>query len=394
MASSRWKRFAFFEKNSLNLDADILEDLIPTTTASAKNLRALSIAASSSLDSVSLCVTTASLPLSVFVNEIEGAPTEERQDNNKNNASIAGFWSSLLACAPESLQEDDARSSLVLPNQGQSVKTLSSIPSSSSSHAMDGLVLIFLTSRDTEFVHCVDITVRCHGMGNEEKDGWRGYFSPLPDSKVLDIASCRDSQGGTYLACLGTSTPTSHTLVVYQDPHLQLTCRKPLQVFDLQNAIAFSTAKSQQQQWNSNNDGEAYLVDIVPGMVAVGTRNGAVLIYAFNEGKYILRPHLRIPPPPTPDIQVVSVKVAVLPTKAHVFVAYNRESTSTSNSMSTAGLCCYDIPLPSSATTITAPLARHDLDGRFVGSSSLVDCQYGENASRVAKVTVVRYDVL
>jgi hypothetical protein len=387
MASSRWKRFAFFEKNSLNIDADILEDLIPTTTASAKNIRPLSIASSTSLDSVSLCVTTASLPASVFMNEIEGL-AEERRDNNHRNPSIAGFWSSLLACAPDSLQQDDARSSLVLPNQGQSVKTLSSAKPSSSSNAMDGLVLIFLTSRDTEFVHCVDITVRSHGMGNEEKDGWRGYFSPFTDSKVMNIASCRDSQGGTFLACLGTSTATSHTLVVYQDPHLHLTCRKPLQVSALENATAFSIVKSQQQQWNLNIDGEAYLVDIVPGMVAVGTRNGAVLIYAFSEGKNVLRPHLRIPPPPISDIQVVSVKVAMLPTKAHVFVAYNRESTSTS--MSTAGLCCYDIPLPSSATTITAPLARHDLDGRFVGSSSLVDCLYGENASRVPKVTVVR----
>eukprot|EP00532_Pseudo-nitzschia_australis_P004618 CAMPEP_0168197752 /NCGR_PEP_ID=MMETSP0139_2-20121125/21360_1 /TAXON_ID=44445 /ORGANISM="Pseudo-nitzschia australis, Strain 10249 10 AB" /LENGTH=77 /DNA_ID=CAMNT_0008122301 /DNA_START=49 /DNA_END=279 /DNA_ORIENTATION=- len=75
MASSRWKRFAFFEKNALSLPSEVLEDLLPTggessnsnskinNRRSANSLSEGPSDASPSNNKVSLAVTTAALPL-------------------------------------------------------------------------------------------------------------------------------------------------------------------------------------------------------------------------------------------------------------------------------------------------------------------------------------------
>ena len=78
MASSRWKRFAFFEKQTLSLPPEVLEDLIPAgpdsygnnnsrrsirTTAAANHHPRRQQAERICHDFVSLTVTTAALPL-------------------------------------------------------------------------------------------------------------------------------------------------------------------------------------------------------------------------------------------------------------------------------------------------------------------------------------------
>jgi hypothetical protein len=128
--------------------------------------------------------------------------------------------------------------------------------------------------------------------------------------------------------------------------------------------------------WNQSKDGNASSVDIVPGIVAVGTDKGGVHVFTYGGGRHILRPYLTIPPPPSLGMSVVTCKISLSAEKAGVFVAYRRTS-SASSPRSTAGVCCYDMPLPGpTPTQVSAPSARHDLDGRHVPFSSLCDAVF------------------
>lgn len=125
--------------------------------------------------------------------------------------------------------------------------------------------------------------------------------------------------------------------------------------------------------WNEAKDGKARIVDIAPGVVAVGTDKGSVHIFAYSETKQVLRPFLTIPPPPLPGMSVATCKISLSKDKASVFVAYQRTSNA-SSPRSSAGVCCYDMPLPGpNSPSVSAPSARHDLDGRSVPTSSLCD---------------------
>lgn len=152
-----------------------------------------------------------------------------------------------------------------------------------------------------------------------------------------------------------------------------LTCwfsRRPLTTPEKLEAPTFTL----DSEWNVPKDGYATVVDIVPGIVAVGTDKGAVHIFTFGGGRHILRPYLTIPSPPTSGMSVATVKLSVGGDKASVFVGYRRSSTASSPRGSTAGVSCYDMPLPGpSPSPISAPSARHDLDGRHVPSPGLCD---------------------
>lgn len=132
--------------------------------------------------------------------------------------------------------------------------------------------------------------------------------------------------------------------------------------------------------WNEDSSGKLTAVDIVPGIVAVGTEKGGIQVFTYGGGKHILRPYLRIPSPPSNDMSVVSCKISVGAEKVSVFVAYRRRQASgtsgiSSSPRSAAGVSCFDMPIPrgTSPSALSAPSARHDLDGRIVLSSSLCD---------------------
>lgn len=411
MASSRWKRFAFFDRHTLSLPSEVLEDIISirSSDGSRRSLRSLDLAGQeASDDSVSMVVTTAALPLAS--KPVQTSVDTKSQPKDVQEA-LTGMWSSLSACTSPALAgsedvESDSEGPLVqLPSQGQMRET----NISKSSDFVDGLVLAFVTSRDTELVHCFDTTVRCNppatGMKDmEDLDGWRGYFAPFakpPASErrsqseiasehidetesssvsLVSLACCRSqtAHGAVLLACLGRNK-----LCVWEDPHLNLSCRRPLTSPPaVPEAKVYTTATD----WSAN-DGEGRVVDIVHNMVAVGTDAGVVLVYVSSPHRSTLHSYLRIPAPPAGGMEAVSVKISLSPEKANIFVAYRRQAATTSQA-STAGICCYDVPLPGpSPTTLSAPSARHDLDGRFVGSSSLVD-SHGTNSG--LQVTVVR----
>ena len=350
--------------------------------------------------------------------------------------------------------------------------------------SLDGLVLAFLSSPETDFVHCVDVTVRCNpplAIHNndaitstaaaspdqrdlEDMDGWRGYFCPFAgfetstsstnsDHALRDLAICRlaTQHQAVHVACL-----SKHRLTIWEDPHLHLLCKRPfmspvaapadakLWQTSLLPASSASTTNSNPNNNSGNTssntqnsaavttggsasantaaaDGEFAAVDLSPGIVAIGTTMGVVLVYAYDAesksaGQRTMRRYLRIPPPSLGNsidpLQVVSVKVFAHGDKVSVFCGYNKraatsslsENTTTGNTNATApaaaGLCCYDMPRPSanSAQTIAAPSARHDLDGRYIVSGGLVDAppqhQSSSPSTTSPRLTVARPDGL
>jgi hypothetical protein len=446
MASSRWKRFAFFERHTLNLPSEVLEDLIPLGSdahSTRRSLRSLSLAGEgSSNDSVSLVVTTAALPLTSRPKEKDPSKTSssslgDSNQNDTNTDALEAMWTSLTACAaiqfdPENDEQGQTQTPMVqLSSQAQLPRSRPATTTAiqemaqgvgASQPATDGLVLAFVTSSDTELVHCFDVTARCNPPITEitkeleDLDGWRGYFaaftkpvrarrtthddvvaehieSAADSERVIGLATCRLQRGhkAVHVACLARTQ-----LCVWEDPHLHLSCRRPLtSPASTEDAKIYHLSTL----WNSANDGFCQVVDIVPGIVAVGTDTGAVLVFSYDESKNTsLKRYLRIPPPPAGGLEVVSVRVCVSlgdsnnnnnnnNAKASIFVAYRRSSNATAQ-MSTAGICCYDMPLPgNSSASISGPSARHDLDGRYVGSPSLVDAVSSSNGMQM---TVVR----
>ena len=255
MASSRWKRFAFFERNTLSLASEVLEDIIPIGEG-RRSLNALnrpSSKSSANNDSVSLVVTTAALPMnSKPKKDMFGDEKKDPEDS-----AVVDMWSSLAACAPMELPDMmDGASTIRLPSQAQVFEDDTNVPVSKSP-ALDGLVLAFVTSEDTDNIHCFDVTVRCNPSDKnsnkdslEDLDGWRGYLAPFKGQKkphstttntpqssledriisehmeapgkregIVAIATCRASSGHRplHMACI-----TQSKVVVCVDPHLYL----------------------------------------------------------------------------------------------------------------------------------------------------------------------------
>ena len=156
-------------------------------------------------------------------------------------------------------------------------------------------------------------------------------------------------------------------------------------------------------EWNEASYGKLTAVDVVPEIVAVGTDNGTLRIFTYSGGRHVLRPYLTIPSPPSNDMSIVMCKISVGKDKVSVFVAYHRQKRAARGSKvgvspsprTTAGVSCYDMPLPQGAfpAPVSAPSARHDLDGRNVISSSLCDAVTSEKDNEL-QLCVARPDGL
>ena len=390
MASSRWKRFAFFEKHTLSLNNDVIEDLVPAASdESRRSLRTLQAAGEEAGDdSVSLVTVTAALPVNSFDTNSGGTTDDATSDN-----AMQAMWSSLTArtTLPVGGTTEDAASSstlLAIPQQ-PSITTSHTLTSPTS---VDGLVLAFVTSRYTNLIHCVDLTVRCNppdtpGEKPWDLDGWRGYVAPNENAKIVGMSVCRGQPTG---AVLLASITNENQIYVWEDPHLYLSCRRPLTTPVVPNQAKIYTPAG---AWNTAADGKALSIDILwiapSGFVAVGTTTGVVWIYRFGNNQTTLHPHLRIPSPTTETCGgVVSVKLAPDPEDVHkalVFCAYRSTTNTTQGGGGPmAGICCFEMTV-SGRTTTAAPLARHDLDGRSVAFASLVD-SFGGNFYTVVRL--------
>ena len=210
MASSRWKRFAFFERNTLSLPSEVLEDLIPIGGSEGRGSRRsksgmiLAGAEEGGNDAVSVQVSTAALPLN-------SKPVDKGQSSNPDESALNNMWSGLTACFQSELL-DTEDGAIHLPSQAQMLADDSNVISSGKS--LDGLVLVFVASPDTDRVHCFDVTVRCNPPDTSENledlDGWRGYFAPFttpqapsettestedPSMGIMALATCRANEG-------------------------------------------------------------------------------------------------------------------------------------------------------------------------------------------------------
>jgi hypothetical protein len=442
--------------------------------------------------SLSLAVTVASLPWST-----KSVPLGVVQESSAE--VVQGMWTSLDACAALPVLSDGGKKpmegTIALPSQAQLLRDGSTIRDRlSSQECVDGLVLVWASSRATSRVHCIDVTVRCNpplskrsgdsndtsttGNSNmlvsqEDLDGWRGYFAPFAyirhvlasstvptgtantsnlanvaagddgrgdhDDRIIGMAACRVppeararppaiSAPVIHVACA-----SSNQLCVWEDPHLYLSCRRPLALPSASSPPLPTSARIFHLREGNGTDGKYATVDIAPGVVVVGSDTGVVVIYTYNtiSGASSSHPgalpggsmpgptfgslkrYLRIPAPLAGNVEVVSVRIAVQPeyatdktknqsSKASVFVVYRRKASlsndpssalqpgnSSSGSSPLSGISCFDFNLPSMGSSVTAsgPSARHDLDSRFVGSARLVDSFYSE--SHGLQLTVV-----
>ena len=174
--------------------------------------------------------------------------------------------------------------------------------------------------------------------------------------------------------------------------------RRPLSVPEKNEAPTFFL----ESKWSVTNNGKMTAVDVVPGIVAVGTDKGSLHIFTYG-GRNVLRPYLTIPSPPSNDMSVVMCKISVGKDKVSIFVAHHRQKRGSRSSKSSgshtprtsAGISCYDMPLPKGnfPTPISAPSARHDLDGRNVISASLCDAVTNEKENEL-QLCVARPDGL
>jgi hypothetical protein len=438
MASSRWKRFAFFERQTLSLPAEVYEDLfsVEETTNDGSSERTSKETIHKN-ERVSMIVTTAALPvtsrpkLPIINRNIPLNETDIHTETNSNTetGALEAMWASLTACTlPEnslSTTVSPQPNVVTLHSQGRQpiVASVSSNAFTTSTLTLDttatvdGLVLVFASSQETHLIHCFDVTARCNpsnktAVGSDssnDSDGWRGSFAPfrytvsrskesnITNDRIVGMASCR-SGPRLFVVCA-----SEKKLTVVQDPHLHLSCRR----FHSQSSATTAAPDHQQHQLNKQwdlvhpwgaHDGTCRVVDIVAGgMVAVGTTAGAVLVFCYNDKSTTLRPYLRIPPPfaNNTKTQVASVTLALGEDRASVFCTYQENTggetnntTNTSSSSASAGVCCYEMALPTgNNSTASAPSARHDLDGRHVGSSSLVD---SSTTHEGVQITVVR----
>lgn len=420
MNSSRWRRFAFFEKHALSIPSEISGSLIPFSSGGGGGHRDVGSTSTGSFggDTVSLVISTASLPLkskpssqqtqSNTNNTMSGGDYPESSAKHEEAVAVSQFWSTLNACSTPAVPSESASSVplVKLPSQSQSLNERNLGDSLAlGEDALDGLVLVFVASQATPLVHCFDVTVRCNPPDTaenlEDLDGWRGYFAPFSPSLslsdestdvaasegIIAIATCRSntSKGHRplHLACISKGRVS-----VWKDPHLHLSCRLPLVSPRMTEATKYEF-----DFWNSSKDGNPSAVDLAPGIIAIGTDTGAVLVCTYGSStttttnsrgdgsgsgtrKNSINLYLRIPPPPAP-MAAVSVKISRgTPQnnegRVSVFVAYRRSKDSQSGSA--AGVCCYDMPTPTPTSGgISAPSARHDLDGRHVAASGLCD---------------------
>jgi hypothetical protein len=385
MAASRWKRFAFFDRNTLTFPGEVVQDLVPgiDTTISGRRVPSLTLDEG---DTVSMVVSTAALPLMSRPTE-KVATTKSSSDAEK---SLMAMWGTLNACTAPPLEGGNVK----LPSQAQIME--GNLASSVTSQAsLDGLVLVFLASQESDRVHCIDVTVRCNPPNNaaavpedDSLDGWRGYWTPFFNEKpatassrmedriisdhmtagsvdrIVDLATCRQANGKLWVACISNGN-----LIVHEDPHLGLSCRIPLST-TATDTVSYKLAVP----WNGTNQGQAQCVDMTPGLVAVGTDVGSVHIYIAQKG--VLRAALTIPSP-SHNQQVTSLRLSVSSTKVSLFVCYHHRNARNSKPGGPArsgsrGICCYDLGAPNSPT-LSAPQARHDLDSRPIISSRLCD---------------------
>ena len=97
--------------------------------------------------------------------------------------------------------------------------------------------------------------------------------------------------------------------------------RRPLSTSKNTKAPFFSLGS----EWNETSSGTISAVDIVPGIVAIGTDSGGLHVFSYDDKRCVLRPYLSVPPPPSNDMSITMCKISAGKKKVSIFVAYHRQ---------------------------------------------------------------------
>jgi hypothetical protein len=219
MASSRWKRFAFFDRKNFKIPPPIFDDIVPANQNDRRSNSNNSISDRTTIsENISLAVVNgAGIPYASLPDKLKLADTDPRH-------GVVGMANTLEACNHNGLiglDEDNNNDNLTNNNDNNNAADSYQFSSTGQTLAVpDGvhkkngnvngsLVLAFVSSKSSPRVHCIDLTVRCNpiheskasssslsgnfdgrldrnsnslggdGQDMEDLDGWRGYFSPF-----------------------------------------------------------------------------------------------------------------------------------------------------------------------------------------------------------------------
>lgn len=204
MASSRWKRFAFFDRKNLSLPPVVVKDIIPskssgssrgTTTSDnldpkflyQNELSTTNNNEGESLEDVTkigsgeyfslVAANNVSLPVSMSsggegINDMleDGASSQQQNMGVATKRGVGGdgaaaMNTSLIALRQQQQQNTSTdRMSSRGGNTSTSVMTIkhtNTVNNNSNSEGDGELLLLFASSRNTSLVHCIDITLRC-----------------------------------------------------------------------------------------------------------------------------------------------------------------------------------------------------------------------------------------
>lgn len=224
-SSSRWKRFAFFERKNLSLPSTVWDDVVVSSEEEEDYGASLRVAVTpyaclpslppsssskTSMDNSSTLI----LPSSSSMEDTD----IQRSLGVQITSSLEGMVRSLTQNRGEGISHSSSASDTdILIFHGDGKIGRSKFPS-----YYDGYVcLAFLSSPHSSVVHCVDLTWRCFPKNNspasdyinasanvsEDMDGWRGSFDPFTFGRI-DESSMIQTTGGVVPSSLVTSTTT------------------------------------------------------------------------------------------------------------------------------------------------------------------------------------------
>ena len=238
--ASRWKRFAFFDRKNLSLPPAAVRDVVPSGGLDPTALYPEELQSSSSGDDLErigpgeyfslVSASGVSLPGGGGDGDGDGVALERGTLGDAGAAFRTVLTAMDRADRASSVDPSDGRSGGGRGGGGVSRSDHAATVPSPGSGGTGPLQLLFVSSRNTSRVHCVDVTSRCtpsnprrneasnsaagggaggdggEGVGDggstvasnagnpDEMDGWRGHYDPFRSS--AGVNQKRDASGG------------------------------------------------------------------------------------------------------------------------------------------------------------------------------------------------------
>jgi len=396
MSSSRWRRFAFFDRSNLSIPDDILKEILsPEGVSSFLNsssgvnkldsglsLRMLSENTSSYSDLFSLTACACSLESLKMISEDKSTPSTGLNASRlfTNAPSVVSVQALVSSCG---VMMPSSSSMANYPTSKMKEKDLYGI--------IDPCVFVFVSSRFSNKVYCIDVSARCNppinsDISEQDMDGYRGSFIPFEGDtgsnnddndaifgRVIDLASA-EYKRNIFLAVVTDDVCVKNVIAVYKNPQSM--------VVNESESKCYKSVGLKEDHY-----GKARVVCIIAGFAAIGTSKGYVIVYSYpidGDGGKILVWKETPPPRSSDDVMVTSVNLTSSDDDdemIRLFVTYCKISESdlekNDETKRPMGVCCFELGKRSSPRTNTSFLARFDLDGRDVCSKATSNLDSG-----------------